>query len=46
MYSESQVRTLLSDLRTALFFYKHKDYTQEIELKSKIEVLEWILEKD
>ena len=43
MLSEKQLKILLQDFKTAHFFYKHKDYGQNLELKSKIELLEWIL---
>ncbi len=43
MLSEKDLKILLHDFKTAHFFYKHKDYGQYLELKSKIELLEWII---
>jgi hypothetical protein len=45
MYSEEKIKILLHDLETAYTFYKHKHFESDIELKAKIEILRWILEK-
>jgi len=43
--SEEQARVLLNDLMIVKAFSHHKGAEQNIELNSKIELLEWILEK-
>ena len=43
--STHKLYAFLEDLKTAEFFTIHKNTEQHKELLSKIEVIEWILEK-
>jgi hypothetical protein len=44
MKTEYLLKSLLNDFRIVENFSKHKDVEQHIAIKSKIELLEWILE--
>ncbi len=46
MKTERQLKSMLIDFMTVENFSHHKDIEQQIGLKSKIELLEWILEKN